>query len=60
MYQKGRIAMYKIFLVEDDPGIAKGIAQLAESWGLAIQVDSQVGIGTTVCLALTQKRICTD
>ncbi|MDY2609782.1 MAG: hypothetical protein SOV91_06010 [Eubacteriales bacterium] len=52
--------MYKIFLVENDPGIAKGIAQLAESWGLAIQVDSQVGIGTTVCLALTQKRICTD
>ena len=38
MYQKGRIAMYKIFLVEDDPGIAKGIAQLAESWGLAVHI----------------------
>lgn len=30
--------MYKIFLVEDDPGIAKGIAQLAESWGLAVHI----------------------
>lgn len=38
MYQKGRIAMYKIFLVENDPGIAKGIAQLAESWGLAVHI----------------------
>lgn len=30
--------MYKIFLVEDNPGIAKGIAQLAESWGLAVHI----------------------
>lgn len=29
--------MYRIFIVEDDPGIAEGIKRQAEAWGLEVR-----------------------
>lgn len=34
--------MYRIFIVEDDSGIADAIKQQAESWGLAAHIASDL------------------
>ena len=35
--------MYKLFLVEDDPGIAESIQTLAKSWGFQVDTVSDFG-----------------
>ena len=30
--------MYRIFIVEDDPGLAEGIAQMVQAWGMDARI----------------------
>jgi len=30
--------MYRIFIVEDDPGLAEGIAQMVRAWGMDARI----------------------
>lgn len=46
--------MYRIFIVEDDPGIAEGIKRQAEAWGLNGRADLRAsGLGLYLC-----RRVC--